>query len=317
MAKCSLRDSKILHTGLIYMHRTNLRSVFSMAVVFVTAMTVLIPGLPTERANAARVESVSGKLSGGSPVYFEENRGQQDDRVRYFSRGSDMEMFLTATEAVYVVRSAESGRSSESRVESGESKPYPARHRAPDSRHRTHDSKAVAVYMRLAGANAGASFVPSEKLGHETNYFIGRESEWRTRVPNFERVTAENIYNGISMVWKGKEQGGIQYDFVLQPNADPNQIEWEIEGANNVSLDAEGGLVIETEAGVMKQSKPFTYQETDGEKSVVSSQWSGGGGPNPECGIRSAEWGVLVGVPAAAVGRDPHGGSPPALGRFR
>ncbi|MEQ1643084.1 MAG: SBBP repeat-containing protein, partial [Pyrinomonadaceae bacterium] len=250
------------------MHRTNLKSVFAVLVVLVTAMTVLMPGLSTKRVNASRVEVTPGQLSGRSPVYFEENRGQKDGRVRYFSRGAGMEMFLTATEAVYVIRSRES------KVESLESKAYPLRNRALDSRLPTRDSKAVAIYMRLAGANPGANFVPSEKLGHETNYLIGNESAWRTGVPNFGRVTAENIYNGIDMVWKGREQGGIQYDFVLAANTDANQIEWEIEGADNVSLDAEGGLVIETEAGVMKQSKPFTFQETDGVRSEVSSQWS-------------------------------------------
>lgn len=264
----SLRDSKILNIGRIYLYKTNLRLLVAMVLVLVTAMTIMIPGLPSERVNASRIDVTASQLSGRSPVYFEENRGQRDGRVKYFSRGAGMEMFLTATEAVYVIRSGESG------VESRESKSYPLRNRALDSRLATRDSKAVAVYMRLAGANAGANFVPSERLGHETNYFIGNESDWRTRVPNFGLVTAENIYDGINMVWKGKEQGAIQYDFVLAPNADANQIEWEIEGADNVSLDAEGSLVIETEAGVMKQSKPFTFQETDGVRSEVSSQWS-------------------------------------------
>ncbi len=250
------------------MHKTHLRSVFTTVVVLITAMTIMIPGLSKVRVNASRTDFKSGQVSGSLPVYFEENRGQRDGRVKYFSRGAGMEMFLTATEAVYVVRSGES------RVERGESKPYPTRNAALDAQLPTRDSKAVAVYMRLAGANAGANFVPSEKLGHETNYFIGNESDWRTGVPNFARIMTENIYNGVDMVWKGREQGGIQYDFVVAPAADPNQIEWEIEGADNVSLDAEGGLVIETEAGVMKQSKPFTFQEADGVRSVVSSQWS-------------------------------------------
>ena len=264
------KDSKILNLGRMYMYRTNLRFVFAMAVVLVTAMTVMIPGLSTGRVGASRVDVTSRQL----PVYFEENRGQRDGRVRYFSRGAGMEMFLTATEAVYVIRSRES------RVVSQESKIPDFKFQIPNYEdlenplsavRNPQSEKAVAVYMRLAGANEEANFVPSEQLGHKTNYFKGNESDWRTGIPNFERITAENIYDGISMVWKGKEQGGIQYDFVVAPAADANQIEWEIEGADNVSLDAQGGLVIETEAGVMKQSKPFTYQETGGVRSEVAS----------------------------------------------
>jgi|CXWL01.1.fsa_nt_gi hypothetical protein len=212
-------------------------------------------------------ERVDQQLA-NTPVYFEENRGQQDERVKYLSRGGGTEMFLTATEAVYVVRDRKS------EVESRESKPNPLRSPALDARLPTRDSKAVAVYMRLAGAKRDANFAPSEQLEHRTNYFKGNEAEWRTGIANYRRITAENIYDGINMVWKGKEQGGIQYDFVVAPEADASQIEWEIEGADHVSLDAHGGLVIETEAGVMKQSKPFTFQESEGEKSVVSSRWS-------------------------------------------
>ena len=262
----SSRLKKFLNLGRTYMKKTNLRYVFAMVVVLVTAMMIMMPGLSTDRVNASRVVGTSGHLSGSLPVFFEENRGQRDSRVKYFSRGAGMDMFLTETEAVYVVRSQ--------RIPNTESRPDHVKRASHEARPSIQDSKAVAVYMQLAGANAGASFVPSEKLGHETNYFMGNEADWRTGIPNFGSVKAESIYNGIDLVWKGKEQGGIQYDFVLAANADPNQIEWEIEGADNVSLDADGGLVIETEAGVMKQSKPFTFQETDGARFEVSSQWS-------------------------------------------
>jgi hypothetical protein len=205
-------------------------------------------------------EQVEQKL-GGIPVYFEENRGQQDKRVKFMTRGGGTQMFLTATEAVYVLRSHDSRVS---RVDSLSSR------ETIDS----INSKATAVYMRLAGANEEANFVATEQLQYRTNYFKGAESDWQTEIPNYQRVTAKSIYDGIDMVWHGKEKGGIQYDFVVAPNANPKPISWEIEGASSVSIDADGSLVIETEAGAMKQSKPFTYQETAGVKSEVASQWS-------------------------------------------
>ena len=212
------------------------------------------------------LEQVNEKLANTS-VYFEENRGQQDKRVKYFSRGSGTQMFLTATEAVYVLRSPKSEvQSPKSEIEDK------VRDEIPNPKSEIpNPQSATAVYMRLAGANEEANFAPSQELEHRTNYFKGAESEWRTEIPNYRRITAENIYDGIDMVWHGKELGKIQYDFVVAPNVDPSVITWEIEGANNVSLDAEGGLVIETEAGVMKQSKPFTFQETEGVKSEVAS----------------------------------------------
>jgi len=92
----SLRDSNLLNIGRIYLNRTNLRSVTAMVVVLAAAMTIIMPSLSYDRVSASRIDAAPVHL----PVYFEENRGQQDGRVRYLSRGAGMEMFLTATEAV-------------------------------------------------------------------------------------------------------------------------------------------------------------------------------------------------------------------------
>ena len=67
-------------------------------------------------------------------------------------------MFLTATEAVYVLRGPKPG------VQSPKSEIDDLRNPTHDSRLPTPDSKAVAVYMRLAGANEEANFVPSQEL---------------------------------------------------------------------------------------------------------------------------------------------------------
>ena len=77
---------------------------------------------------------------GNIPVYFEENKGQFDKRVKYFARGtSGYSLFLTATEAVYVLR--------QSRVQSPKSKVERLKNR--NIGHKTQDSRAAAVFMKL------------------------------------------------------------------------------------------------------------------------------------------------------------------------
>ncbi|MCA1624115.1 MAG: SBBP repeat-containing protein, partial [Acidobacteria bacterium] len=187
------------------------------------------------------------KSIGSLPVYFEENLGQQNPKVRYLTRGGGTTMFLTATEAVYVLRSPKSGvESPKSEDENNElqtSNPEPPLERA------------VALYMRLADANPNAEFVGQEQLAHLTNYFKGSDShQWQTGI---------------------KKAGEIQYDFMVAPSANPSQIEWEIEGAEQVSVEADGSLLIETEVGVMKQGKPFSYQaSSDNIREEVGSRWS-------------------------------------------
>ena len=95
-------------------------------------------------------------------------------------------------------------------------------------------------------------------MPHKTNYFKGNEeSNWRTEIPNFKQIRMENVYQGIDTVWQGKADGEMQYDFVVEPNANPNQIEWEIEGAESVEIDEKGDLLIKTEFGTIASKNHF------------------------------------------------------------
>jgi len=193
------------------------------------------------------------------PVYFEENRGLTNDKVRYLARGNGgATLFLTATEAVYVLRSPASV-----------DLPTSIKDRKP----KTEDG-ALAVYMKLLGANDNAVLAGEEQLEHRTNYLIGSDSSgWQTGIPNYRRVLVNDIYDGVDMVWQGKTRREVEYDFIVKPNADPAQIEWRIEGARNVSIDADGSLLIETELGALRQGKPFSYQDSDGLRAEVESHY--------------------------------------------
>lgn len=219
--------------------------------------------------NQEQIENDEPKLDksfGNIPVYFEENNGQFNSKVKYFARGTNSySLFLTATEAVYVLRSPESNvRSQKFKDDSP----------TLNSEHRTIKSRATAVFMKLVGANETSQSVGLERMPHKTNYFKSEELKWQTEIPNFKKIQMKNVYQGIDTVWKGKENGGIQYDFVVKPNANPNQIEWEIKGAESVEIKDNGDLLVKTEFGTIKQQKPFTYQEnTNGLRQEVQSKF--------------------------------------------
>ena len=52
-----------------------------------------------------------------------------------------------------------------------------------------------------------------------------------------------------------------EYDFVLDPGADPSAIRLEFRGADGVHLTPAGDIAIETAAGTMIQERPVIYQE--------------------------------------------------------
>lgn len=218
-------------------------------------------GAPTER-----VKQQTKADLGRVPVYFEENQGQFDKRVRYFARGtSGYDLFLTATEAIYVVHEKMSKEKAKADMPSG----HPDPHTPP-----VRPSKATAVYMTLEGADPNAASAGSDMLDGRTNYFKGREENWHTNIPNYQGLKTSAIYPGIDIVWQGKEKGGVQYDFVVEPNADPTQIEWKIEGARSFAITEEGDLLIHTDQGDIRQQRPYTFQDAgNGMRSDVESRF--------------------------------------------
>ncbi|HQU83169.1 MAG TPA: SBBP repeat-containing protein [Pyrinomonadaceae bacterium] len=227
-----------------------------VAVFAVTKNNLFLTEVSAENASGNQILNKSAiENLEKSAVYFEENRGQFHEKVRYFARGmSGYDLFLTATDAVYVLR-----ESPKSKVQNSKSADL-------------QNPKSLAVYVSLAGANENSVSVGLETLTHRTNYLKGAESDWRTAIPNHQSVRMNEIYQGIDMIWRGENSGAIA-DFLIQPNADPNQIEWEIKGAKAVELDAEGDLLIKTEYGEITRQKPFAYQETEGFRQTIESSF--------------------------------------------
>jgi Carboxypeptidase regulatory-like domain/Beta-propeller repeat len=227
----------------------------------VSAVEVVQQATEADKPSMQQIE----KQLGGSKVSFEENRGQFDKRVRYMARAAGSTIFLAADEIVYVLPM----------MDNPEPEVRSPKTRIKDLRAEIEDKKpnfAYALRMKLAGANPESTFAGEETLEYQTNYFKGSDqSKWQSDVPNHTRVKYENVYEGIGMVWHGKEKGETQYDFVVAPNADASQISIEFDGANNLEIDAEGNLLISTPAGIVKQNKPYTYQETYGVRQEIES----------------------------------------------
>jgi hypothetical protein len=78
--------------------------------------------------------------------------------------------------------------------------------------------------MQLVGADPQAKVSGLEQLPGKSNYIIGDDhKKWRTNVPNYAKVKYQDVYPGVDLVYYGN-QGQLEYDFVVQPGADPNQI---------------------------------------------------------------------------------------------
>jgi hypothetical protein len=202
---------------------------------------------PSSADGSDAVAKLADKF-GDIPLSFERNLGQTDGQVDFLARGLGYSLFLTGREAVLSLN--KKGTSPET------------------------DKRSV-IRMEIAGANKAPR---SEGIGEKatrSNYFIGNDPDkWLTGVPNFEKVRFEEVYSGVDLVYYGNGRR-LEYDFVVQPNADPKEIALNYTGVSDAHIDAASGdLVFETEVGEVRQHKPFVYQDIDGKRTEIASAYA-------------------------------------------
>ncbi len=182
------------------------------------------------------------------PLVFEANHGQSDSRVKYLSRNSGYNLFLTQSEAVLAITPRQNQSSSPVASPS-------------------------VIRIKPEGANPRAIIEGQNLLETRSHYLIGRDSsKWHTDVANYARVAYRSIYPGIDMVYYGNERQ-LEYDFVLSPNTEVSRIRLKVEGAKRLKVDEQGDLLIDTASGLLRQLAPRAYQDIDGLRHEISSRY--------------------------------------------
>jgi hypothetical protein len=204
---------------------------------------------------------------GRLPLSFEANVGQTDPQVQFLSRGSGYSLFLTATGAVISLGQPVSNADATARGR--EEVPTPSA--APAGRPKT--SQGVAVRMQFVGSNPRAPVAGMNRLPGNVNYMVGKDpAQWRTGIHTYAKVTYSDVYPDVDVVYYGRQRQ-LEYDFVVRPGGDPALIGVRFEGADTVSVDARGDLVLATPSGEIRHRRPFIYQDRDGERRVVEGAY--------------------------------------------
>lgn len=199
----------------------------------------------------------------GMPLQFEANQGQVDDQVKFLARGKGYTLFLTPTESVMVLQQREATKQQDLRTNG----PVAMSEPAPIKQH--------VVRMKLEGANQTPVVEGVEQLPGIVNYFIGNDpAKWHTDVPTYGRVQYKEAYPGIDLAYYGN-QGRLEYDFIVSPGADPNQIKLAFEGESDIRVADSGDLLLTTTLGEVRLQKPVVYQvEPNGHKTLVAGNYA-------------------------------------------
>ncbi|MGO9267451.1 MAG: SBBP repeat-containing protein [Candidatus Binataceae bacterium] len=220
------------------------------------------PSAPTHAASAAtraRVVANYGKL----PISFEPNVGQVAggagaSDVKFLSRGNGYTLFLDPHESI--VRLRREATSAHKQVGVKQLAARPAKGGASVT--------SEVVDMKLVGARPAPQAVGLEELPGKVNYFRGRDPKnWHADIPTYAKVKLEQVYPGIDLVYYGNQQQ-LEYDFVVQPGADPRAIRMDVaglsagKGAHAVAprIDRNGDLVLAADNSEVRFHKPVVYQ---------------------------------------------------------
>ena len=178
------------------------------------------------------------------PMRFEPNRGQWSSSAEYMARGEGYLVSVSAKNIAFrLPQSAQTGN-----------EPWNlAKHEG--------NSKDESVNVTLDPIGAGSNGVVGEdRLASVSNYFQGSDRRtWRTDIANFRVVRNREIYRGIDWLIYGNPSQ-LEYDFVVAPHANPGRIALAVRGADRLTIDPSGDLLIEVGNRSFRQLKPKVFQ---------------------------------------------------------
>ena len=256
------------------------RVAFLLSLLFLFHFTTLSSG-----ATKPKVLDAYGKL----PLSFEANQGQSDDQVKFLSRGDGYTLCLTSTDVVLFLRKGTPSGGGRQHAGLRTDEPVP-----PRNLNRGDDvsTKSAVLRIRLVGASPAPQLTGFNELPGKSNYFIGNDpKKWRRNVPTYGKVKYHAVYPGVDVVYYGNERQ-LEHDFIVAPGADPSVISLRIEGAEKLSVDAHGDLILSTPNGEVRFRKPVVYQELDGVRREIAGRYSLRGKQRHQVGFEVAAYDV-------------------------
>ena len=187
---------------------------------------------------AARLPAQTALNAGNLPLWFEADPGQGGATAAFTAHGHDSEFLMSATSAQIILRKS-----------TGET---------------------ATAWMKFVGANPAAKISGDSEFPGKVNYFLGNNpAQWRPGVPTFAKVRVENLYPGVNAVYYGNGRL-LEYDFDLAPGIDPKTIVLRFDGAEKISVNPQGELVVRLNGGEIVQHQPVVYQNAGATRHEIS-----------------------------------------------
>ncbi len=201
-------------------------------------------------------------------IEFIQNKGQWDKKVKYKGELSTGAVFLRSTGFTILQRNPQDLGTIQAMLHDH----GPENSTATRAKDGTLLLRSHAYNVDFVGASEKTQVVADKPLPTYNNYFIGNDpSQWASNCGIFQAVTLREIYPNVDVRYY-TYNGMLKYDIIARPGADLKKIVLRYEGADKLSVkDKE--LVVGTSIGDLKESYPYTYQLTGGQRKEVSAKF--------------------------------------------
>jgi gliding motility-associated-like protein len=193
-----------------------------------------------------------GESAAADGLRFVQNKGQWEKDVLFRAELPGGFLFLKKQSLIYTLYDSREVSANHAR------QPLADEARARNAR---ETIQAHGVEVRFVESSPAAKISESKPDGSSYNYYIGQDpARWASDAGGYGEVLYKDLYPGIDFRIYAY-QFTIKYEFIVHPGADASRIRLSYEGADNVSINENGQLVVETSVGPFREAKPYTFQE--------------------------------------------------------
>ncbi|MBC8490251.1 MAG: SBBP repeat-containing protein, partial [Bacteroidetes bacterium] len=197
----------------------------------------------SEKSPTFRLNETYGKL----PLYFVRNDGQLDKKVKFYEKGRGHAVYFTK-EGVFLSLMV-TGKPRKSRWQHALIKLIPL------------------------NANKELMIVAEGHKKTKVNFFIGNDpKKWKTNIPTYGAIIYKDVYKNTDIRFYGNNRE-LEYDVIMRPGADLNDIKFSYEGIEALSITKDGDLNIILKEGMLIQKRPRIYQKIDGKEVQVTGKF--------------------------------------------
>ena len=138
------------------------------------------------------------------------------------------------------------------------------------------------INVTWVGANKDVEIISTDKINPYYSFAIQTPSgdiKNVNHVQGYKTITYKNLYDNIDVEYNIHPEGGIKYNVILHPGADPSLIKLKYSSSHTNTLDEkidiflndQGQLIIQTSLGEIIENAPITFYSENKSQKIGSS----------------------------------------------